>query len=212
MAQGISTNLNVGGQASCLQQAGIGFVFRYYSLTTQQAQKRLTKAEADLLSAAGLQIGVVYEDKPDVVSYFSSARGQQDGRNAFRYASQLPQPTGSAIYFAVDYDASPGDVAGVITDYFNGVVQGLSQARAVAGGPSYAIGVYGSGLVCGSITSNVSGVSLAWLAESTGWDGSSSYSGWDVKQSIAAAALCSLGVDDYEGCVAPGDFGGFQTS
>ena len=108
MAQGISTNLNVGGQASCLQQAGIGFVFRYYSLTTQQAQKRLTKAEADLLSAAGLQIGVVYEDKPDVVEYFSNARGQQDGRNAFRYASQLPQPTGSAIYFAVDYDASAG--------------------------------------------------------------------------------------------------------
>ena len=157
MAQGISTNLNVGGQASCLQQAGIGFVFRYYSLTTQQAQKRLTKAEADLLSAAGLQIGVVYEDKPDVVEYFSNARGQQDGRNAFRYASQLPQPAGSAIYFAVDYDASPGDVAGVITDYFNGVVQGLSQAQAVAGGPSYAIGVYGSGLVCGSIKSNVQG-------------------------------------------------------
>lgn len=135
--------------------------------------------------------------------------GQRDGQNAFHYASQLQQPPGSAIYFAVDYDASHTDVAGAITDYFNGVVQGISQAA--GGGLSYRIGVYGSGLVCGSIKSNVPELALAWLAESTGWSGSSSYDNWDVKQSIPTARICDLAPDEYEDCEAQGDFGAFQT-
>jgi hypothetical protein len=209
MSRGISTNHNVGGQAACLKQAGIDFVFRYYSLTTSQPEKRLTKPEADALSAAGLQLGVVYEDGPTDPSYFSKSRGQQDGKNAYHYASLLQQPTGSAVYFAVDYDASPADVQGPITDYFNGVAQGLTAAS--GGAPSYEIGVYGSGLVCGSIRSNVAGVTFAWLAESTGWANSSTYTNWDVKQIVATSPLCALTVQGYEDCQSAGGFGGFQT-
>jgi len=208
VARGVSTNHNVGSQATCLKQAGVDFVFRYYSLTTHQPEKRLTKPEADALSAAGLQLGVVYEDGPTDPSYFSNSRGQQDGANAYQYASLLQQATGSAVYFAVDYDASAEDVQGVITDYFNGVVQGMTNAS----GGSYQIGVYGSGLVCGSIKSNVAGVSFAWLAESTGWTNSSTYEDWDVKQIVATSPLCSLTVQGYEDCQSDGEFGGFQTS
>jgi hypothetical protein len=210
MSRGISTNHNVGSQAVCLKQAGVDFVFRYYSLTTHQPEKRLTKPEADALSAAGLQLGVVYEDGPTDARYFSNSRGQQDGANAYHYASLLKQPTGSAIYFAVDYDASAGDVQGVITDYFNGVVQGMTKAS--GGNLSYLVGVYGSGLVCGSIKSNVSGVTFAWLAESTGWTNSFAYDDWDVKQIVATSPLCSLTIQGYEDCQSDGEFGGFQTA
>jgi len=210
LKRGISTNHNVGGQAACLKQSGIDFVFRYYSLTTVQPEKRLTKAEADLLSAAGLELGVVYEDGPTAAAYFSNARGYQDGQNAFHYASILQQPTGSAIYFAVDYDAPAGDIAGVITGYFQAVVNGMTDAS--GGNPSYAIGVYGSGSVCGAVKANVSGVAFAWLAESTGWSGSASYNTWDVKQAIATGPLCSLAVQAYEDCQAQDEFGGFQTA
>jgi|SRR5664280_626166 len=210
MKRGISTNHNVGGQAACLKQSGIDFVFRYYSLTTHQPEKRLSKPEADLLSAAGLQLGVVYEDGPTTSDYFSTARGNQDGQNAFHYASLLQQPTGSAIYFAVDYDAPVVDVAGVITNYFQAVVNGMADAS--GGEPSYAIGVYGSGSVCGAVKTNVPGVTFAWLAESTGWSGSASYNGWDVKQVIATSPLCSLPVQAYEDCQAKDKFGGFQTA
>jgi hypothetical protein len=138
MSQGISTNHNVGSIASALKTAGIDFVFRYYSLTTTQAEKRLTKAESDLLSAAGLQVAVVYEDLPTSGGYFSNQRGLQDGANAYHYAALLQQPIGSAIYFAVDYDAFSGDIQGPITDYFNGIVQGMVSA---AGGNRHTISV-----------------------------------------------------------------------
>lgn len=210
MKRGISTNHNVGGQAACLKQSGIDFVFRYYSLTTHQPEKRLTKPEADLLSAAGLELGVVYEDLPTAPSYFSNARGNQDGQNAFHYASLLQQPTGSAVYFAVDYDAPLGDIAGVITGYFQAVVKGMADAS--GGEPSYAIGVYGSGSVCGAVRANVPGVTFAWLAESPAWNGSASYNGWDVQQVIATGPLCSLTVQAYEDCQALDQFGGFQTA
>ena len=49
----------------------------YYSLTTTQPEKRLTKPESDLLSSAGLH-AVVYEDLPTSISYFSMPRCLQD--------------------------------------------------------------------------------------------------------------------------------------
>lgn len=207
MSKGISTDYNVGSIASALAAGGIDFVFRYYSAV--DAAKCWTKSESDMLSAAGLQVAVVYEDGPTSIAYFSKQRGLQDSAHACHLASQLQQPAGSAIYFAVDYDASIQDVQGAITDYFNGVVQGMANAS--GGNPSYDIGIYGSGLVCSTILSNVPGVSYSWLSESTGYTGTSTYSNWDVKQSVPTCSLCSLTTQDYEDCVSAGSFGAFQT-
>lgn len=91
MRRGISTNLNVTSQTACLKALGIDFVFRYHSTTTAQPQKRLTGNEAEVISAAGLQIGVVYEDDTTSASYFSQSRGHQDGVNAYLAHSTLRQ-------------------------------------------------------------------------------------------------------------------------
>src|SRR5579863_65631 len=113
MTIGISTSTHTGADAPCLASNGIIFVFRYYSATTSIPTKRLTLAEAQALVGAGIQIGVVYEDGPTSVSYFTNGRGVQDGGRAWQYAHQIWQPAGSAIYFAVDYDASAADLAAI---------------------------------------------------------------------------------------------------
>jgi len=102
-------------------------------------EKRLTRTEAEALCAAGLQLGAVYEDGRTDVSYFTEARGRQDMASAIRFATDLGQPPGSAIYFTVDYDAPSVDTSGPVLAYF----------KAIGDSPSpYTIGVYGSGAVC----------------------------------------------------------------
>jgi hypothetical protein len=207
MKRGISTNRNVMSQASCLKQSGIDFVFRYFSQTTHQPEKRLTQSEAEALSAAAIQIGVVYEDAPTSVSYFSRTRGHQDGVNAYNAALNLHQPVGSAIYFAVDYDASLADISGSVFDYFNGVNQGMKDAG--TGQSNYAIGVYGSGAVCDFMKTQCQFVKYSWLAESSDWLGTKTYGAWDVNQARGTAELCGFTADQYEENQAQDDFGGF---
>ena len=58
---------------------------------------------------------------------------------------------GSAIYFSVDFDATSGEIAGNVVPYFNGVTRAFDEES--AGAPEYRVGAYGSGLVCGTLTS-----------------------------------------------------------
>jgi Domain of unknown function (DUF1906) len=214
MSNGISTSQDVTDAAACLAQAGVSFVFRYYSTTTSMPEKVITASEANAILAANLMIGVVYEDGPTSANYFSNARGVQDATAAFNMAISLGQPTGSAIYFAVDYDASDGDISGPILDYFNGVSQGLQNASSSAGGVvAFTIGVYGSGAVCNSIKQQSNIAKYAWLAESQGWNGTATYAGWDVNQAIATSDLCGFTADPqtYDENQAIGDFGGFSS-
>ena len=133
------------------------------------------------------------------LDYFSFGRGHLDGVNAYRYGNLLHQPRGSAIYFAVDYDAEPGHVTGAIRDYFQGVKQGFSDAG--QGNSIYDVGVYASGMCCDWLKQHLTIARYAWLAESAGWNGSRSYEGWDIKQKIPTGDLAGLkgGVNgDYE--------------
>lgn len=204
--------MQTGADAACLASNGITFVFRYYSATTTHPAKRLTLAEAQALVTAGIQIGVVYEDGPTSVSYFTNGRGTQDGGRAWQYAQQIGQPVGSAIYFAVDYDAKPADLA-AIASYFQGVQFGLDTAS--GGVSSYSIGVYGSGLVCQTIKQDQNLAKYSWMAESPKWQGTDTYAGWDVMQARATSPLCSFAGPtpdedaEYEECQSAGDFGGF---
>src|SRR5205807_572104 len=206
MSKGISTNRRVIALVRCLRERGIEFVCRYYSRTTKQSEKRLTPVEAAAILAEKLRIVAVYEDGPTNAAYFSRKRGRQDGISAFDSAQKIGQPGGSAIYFTVDYDAEADTVEGQITEYFEGVKEGL------AGETRYEIGVYGSGRVCNRIKEERGLAKYSWLAESTGWAGSRDYATSNIKQSIASSGLCGLpgGVEgDYENNETSGDFGAF---
>ena len=169
MKKGLDTNLNITKFASSIRAQGYNFVCRYYNVNNPA--KNLTLGEAHVLSSAGLEIVVVWENGlPTSSGYFNYARGVHDGTCAYHYAYQeITQPASTPIYFSVDYDASPADIQAYILPYFEGVKAGfntISQNK-----PAYPIGVYGSGLVCTSVLeSDIA--SFSWLAQSMGYLGS----------------------------------------
>ena len=148
--------------ANGLSSAGIRFAARYYSV---EPSKNLTPAEAQALSAAGIQIVAVFEDSDDPAA-ISAAAGTAHAAKALELAQAIRQPGGSAIYFAVDFDVESSSVLnGSILPYFRAVKDRLSAAPA-----QYAIGVYGSGLTCRAVR-DAGLAQFAWLAQSTGYGG-----------------------------------------
>lgn len=144
--------------AAQIVAAGMKFVVRYYSLS---ASKAITLPEAKALSAAGLQLVVVYQDRNDKLQRFSAAIGAQQATNALASAAALGQPAGSAIYFACDFDPSPTEARGPVMEYFHAV-------HDVIGPSPYSVGVYGSGLTCRLIR-DAGFARFTWLSQSTGF-------------------------------------------
>lgn len=205
--KGISTDRICSDIASCLKQNGIDFVARYYSRTTKNSNKRLSLEEATALNQADIALIAVYEDNPTSKDYFSSDRGKSDGKSAYAYAQDINQPSQSAIYFAVDYDATSQDIQGPIKEYFQGVFDGLKNSSDSK--PIYKIGVYGSGACCDYLRKNLNFVEFSWLAESTGWLNSKTYNTWNIKQSIATTSLCGLDKTAWDSNEAQGNYGQF---
>jgi hypothetical protein len=209
MASVIDAAVSCAGAASCLQQAGITTVIRYYSEFTQLPGKRLAPTEAAALAAAGLRLGAVYQDAQNAPQHFSLARGVARGAYAYRYAeATIAQPPGSAIYFSVDFDAGKADVDGAVLPFFQGIAQAFAAAS--GGAPDYRVGVYGSGLVCRLVLD--SGLATcAWLAVSRGWRETARFDAsgrWHLKQN-QETALCGLTIDTDETNPAQPDFGAF---
>lgn len=163
--KGLDTALDMRGHAVALRQQGYDFVMRYYSHNTA---KNLSQAEAKLLSGAGLRIGTVWESAGTHAGYFSREQGLSDGADALNQARAVGQPPGSAIYFAVDYDATRADIDGPVGAYFGGVRAALSGAA------GYRVGVYGSGLCCGAMIDRGL-ASVSWLSQSRGFCGTLDY-------------------------------------
>ncbi|THF78085.1 DUF1906 domain-containing protein [Cohnella fermenti] len=118
--------------AKQIAAAGYKFAARYL-VPAQYAWKRLTKTEADAITAAGMQIVSVYETTASRPKG-GAAYGKADGAAALAEAQTIAQPKGSAIYFAVDYDAQPAD--------YDAIEAYLRAAAAQI--PGYEAGVYGS--------------------------------------------------------------------
>ncbi len=172
--KGLDAAVNLTAQATCLKTHGFDFAIRYYNIknSKQLPQKRLTLPEAQALVRAGLQIGAVFEEGISH-SAFNHATGLAHAGVAHDLATnKIGQPAGSAIYFAVDFDATPAEVATRIKPYFEGIRDGLAAAD--GGTARYAVGVYGSGLVCGNLLDSGL-VTLTWLSQSTGFPGSKQF-------------------------------------
>lgn len=125
-----ASKLNV-SSVKGLKEEGITHIARYLD----NNWKGLTFDEAKAISDAGLEIISVFETNPTKASYFTHRQGKQDAQNASKYAKELGQAKGSAIYFTVDYDAQGKDL-GAVLDYFSGVNEGVD--------PIFKVGAYGS--------------------------------------------------------------------
>src|SRR5262249_49557316 len=105
--------------------------------------------------------------------------GVDEGTSAYRQAMQTHQPSGTPIYFTVDFDCSTAAIAGAVNDYFRGIADGFST---ISGGrPAYEVGVYGSGDTCSWLLGH-GRVQYTWLAQSSKWGGYKTFRDWNIKQ------------------------------
>jgi hypothetical protein len=106
--------------------AGKRFALRYVS--SPGHAKNLTRDEADALTAAGIDIGIVFELTASR-ALGSRATGQYDAASARSQVITLGGPTdGGVIYFAVDFDAQPDQMATVLA-YGEGWADVLGRDR-----------------------------------------------------------------------------------
>lgn len=115
--------------AAQLSAAGVKFVARYLS---QDPAKNLTHAELQGLRAAGINIVTVWETQANRALQAFPA-GAADAKAAQAQLSALGAPRNAPVFFAVDFDATPGDQT-LINAYFRGAASVLGLKR---------VGVYG---------------------------------------------------------------------
>jgi hypothetical protein len=138
----------------------------------------------------------LYENQSNTAGYFTAAKGTTDAQGALAQATALGQALGTAIYFAVDCDLTASQISSGVVPYFESIA-------AVLGG-KYAAGVYGSGLTCATLLDQDL-ATFAWLTCSMGFQGSKSFTRWNVKQSDEAK-LCGLDIDPDVGVAQFGQF------
>ena len=85
----------------------------------------------------------------------------------------------TAIYFAVDFDASSTDLTIAIEPYF--------QAARTYLADQYRVGAYGSGLICDTLK-KAGVVECPWLGGAMGWRGSRTFVGYDILQGLPTSS------------------------
>jgi len=194
MGKGVDGTADCSLIAKQLIAAGYTFVGRYYS---HSGWKNLSKAEALALSHAGLYIVSVWETNPTTPGYFTRQRGFADAGAARAYATNvIGQPANTPIYFAVDTDADPA----IVEPYF----RGIQEANSMPHSP-YPVGAYGGGAVLDHLL-NQGLIQYAWLANATGWQGSNTFTRWNIKQLPEFA----FEGHDFDGDLTNGNGGGWK--
>lgn len=195
---GIDLSMNTSNVAEEIRSSRIDFVARYYRDPTSSLPA-LSPEEARKLASFGLRIVAVWEQNSPDPENLSYSSGYSDAFSAYKQAKAIGQPAGSAIYFAVDYNAHELAPA---REYFRGIVAGLAAAS--GGRAAYKIGVYGSGAVCNEIK-RAGLASYSWLTKATSWDGTLDYDDWNIKQGDALPLSFDNDSDQVRG-----DYGGFR--
>lgn len=112
-------------------ERNVSFVMRY--LCYLPNGKGVTRSEIDALHSVGLDVGFVWEQGAGDAKY-GYERGLAHGNAAKGYARSLGVPSGIVIYFAVDWDVTPGEQA-IVNAYLMGARDGLT-------GSGYSAGIY----------------------------------------------------------------------
>lgn len=197
----IDTNTNCIDSIDILRARRVTAVGRYYRVV--HPEWRLTRPEARKLSAAGIKLFTVYEDTGHNLT-LTTAQGKIDGQHALEQATEVGQPEGTAIYFALE-GLPNGYVESdlpAIRKYFAGVKQAI--------GSRYELGVYSDGLVCETLLDE--GIcSYTWLSASKAFAGTRDFyrtGRWNLAQTTPLDQNWNgLSIDVDE---AKGDFGAFS--
>ena len=148
-----------------LVSMGYMFAARYLS-GDPGGGKDITAAEANGLTAAGMDIAVVWETTGmDATSGYN--QGVTDAQGAKAEALTVGQPATRPIYFAIDFDAVAADSAS-INAYFQGVASVIGLSRT---------GVYGGYYIVNELF-NAGLITFGW--QTYAWSGGS----WDARAQL----------------------------
>lgn len=137
---------------AALTEANIRFVCRYLS---PDPTKNLSASEAAALHGAGIAIVLVWESTGTDAQQ-GAPDGLADAKAARQQATALGFPTSLPIYYAVDFNATGGQM-GAVLDYLN--------AAAGAEGTKSLVGVYGSY----AVTQEAAAAGFIWLWQTYAW-------------------------------------------
>ena len=170
MTRIIDAALDLSAFANDIARAGVETVFRYYNhRNVNLPTKRLTVAEADALQSVGLSLATVFQQRGGSGGHIADLTGDagtRDANRALELASDLSQPQGSAIYFAVDHDFVSNAEIESIKTYF-------ASIRSIFGS-KYRVGAYASGYISRKLLDEDL-VDLIWIPQSHGWRGYSEF-------------------------------------
>lgn len=179
---------------TALKSVGAHFVCRYLSHDT--TGKNLDHAEASQLSAAGIALVVVWETAADR-ALDGHAAGAADARAADQQARACGMPKDRPIYFAVDFDATPGQQS-AINAYLDGAASVIGRSR---------VGIYGGYY---PVKRALDGGHAKWAWQTYAWSGGQ----WDQRAQLQQYSndhvVGGVGVDYDRGMV--GDFGQWKVS
>jgi hypothetical protein len=193
MPKGFDTDSNFFAECGCLVAAGMEFAGVYIN--------RQSPATIHHAVQQGLFIVSIFEQKSNTYSYFTTAQGLADGKAIMRFAPYVGQPDDTPIYCAVDFDCSEEEARGGIAAYFTALRSVINES----GQGPFELGCYGSGLVL-SVLRELGLVEYFWLADAVDWRGSSTFTGWHIKQSVGGV-VCGVEVDYDE---STGNAGGWR--
>ena len=159
-------------KAVALKNAGYEIVGRYLTGFVAGRPKNLTSTELADIFNAGLRVFPIYQEGGNSIEYFAtgSEKGKSDGIKAVEAAKSLGIPTGTVIYFAVDYDFLDYQVTKYVIPYFSGVFSSVCCS-----GSGYLVGVYGSRNTCTRVSNKGYAVSSFVSDMSTGFSGNFGY-------------------------------------
>ncbi|MDX7984313.1 DUF1906 domain-containing protein [Bacillus velezensis] len=138
--------------AKTLRENGYKIVGRYLTGNVRTSSgltsKALTSKELSTIFNAGLSVFPIYQDGGYESSYFVKDQGTRDAYSAASAARRLGFPSGTTIYFAVDFDAYDYEVTDKIIPYFQEIKSAFMKMQAFSTAPKYEIGVYGPRNIC----------------------------------------------------------------
>jgi hypothetical protein len=168
--QGLDYSWGRPSSPEALRAAGYAFVARYLSYDT--TGKNLTAGEAQGLFAAGIDVVANWEAGAE-----DALQGQSEGVSEAEEAQTLAagcgMPPDRPIYFSVDFDATPDQLA-AIESYFDGVASVLGPGR---------VGAYGSYYVIQSLFDDGK---IQWGWQTTAWSGGQ----WDPRAQLQQIENC----------------------
>ncbi|WIG47233.1 DUF1906 domain-containing protein [Bacillus halotolerans] len=139
-------------KAQTLRNNGYKTVGRYLTGNVRTSNgltsKALTSEELAVIFDTGLKVFPIYQDGGYESSYFVKDQGTRDAYSAASAARRLGFPSGTTIYFAVDFDAYDYEVTDKIIPYFQEIKSAFAKMQTFSTAPKYEIGVYGPRNIC----------------------------------------------------------------